>query len=192
MSSWDRSWVAPVGGLSEIAVDSSERYVLIVSPSGRGLYDLATGERVARDRAQPRYDSDWLDEKKRRVRGIGPLASEWLDAVGLWGGSLITRSGNGLLSRAGDPAGQESVVLHTVAGEITLERGIVTKSELSASFEAEPSLSSPRVQTSRYSSCRPTSGSSGLRAVICYSCFPLCARPAAAEPQSRWATPEIA
>jgi hypothetical protein len=127
MNSVDTSWVAFVGGLSEIAIDSSEQYVLVLSPSGRALYELATGERVARDRAQPRYDSDWLDEERRRVRGIGPLEGEWLEAVGLWGGGLPTRYGTLSLSTVSQLGAGESVVLHTGEGQVTLERGIITE-----------------------------------------------------------------
>lgn len=126
-NSVDRSWENPVGGLTEIALDSEEQYILVVSPSGRGLYDLSTGERVARDHAQPRYDSDWLDQGNHRVRGIGPLESQWLEAIGLWGGTLDTRAGSAWLSRGGDPRSQESIVLHTESGTTTLEQGIVTE-----------------------------------------------------------------
>jgi hypothetical protein len=59
MSNSDRSLGQTRGGLTEIALDPSEEYILVVSPSGRGLYELSTGERLARDRAQPRHDSDW-------------------------------------------------------------------------------------------------------------------------------------
>src|SRR5206468_2491235 len=55
------------------------------------------------------------------------LASEWLSAVGLWGGALETRSGSTWLSIAGDAAGQESIILHTATDETTLERGIITE-----------------------------------------------------------------
>lgn len=127
MSSSDRSWVKPVGGLTEIAFDLAQEYVLVVSASGRGLYELSSGERVARDYAQPRYDSDWLDERHHRVRGIGPLESYWLDAVGLWGGTLDTRAGNAWLSRGGDSRAEESIVLHTENGSTTVEQGIVTE-----------------------------------------------------------------
>jgi len=127
MNTWHRRWVAPVGGLTEIAADEANRYLLVVSAAGRGVYDLGTGERVARDYESPRYDSEWLDETEHRVRGIGALEDVWLTAVGLWGGALPLISGGDRLIVTGDPHGAQSLLLHNGAGELRIESKIVTE-----------------------------------------------------------------
>jgi hypothetical protein len=38
-----------VGGATSVGIDSSSRYVVVVSHSGRGLFKLSDGRRIARD-----------------------------------------------------------------------------------------------------------------------------------------------
>src|SRR5256885_4598144 len=38
-----------VGGTTSVGIDPSSRYLLIVSHSGRGLFELCDGKRIARD-----------------------------------------------------------------------------------------------------------------------------------------------
>lgn len=58
-----------VGGLVAVGVDSSDRYLLTVSHSGRGVFDTSTWQRVARDSALA-YPVDG------QAIGIGPLAGQ--------------------------------------------------------------------------------------------------------------------
>ncbi len=58
-----------VGGLVALAFARSERYLLVVTHSGRGVFDLDTGERIARDSAV-------LYPEHGAIVGIGPLSGE--------------------------------------------------------------------------------------------------------------------
>lgn len=69
--------------------------LLVVSHAGRGLFDVSSGQRLARDDEMPAADSDWIDPAHRRVRGIGSAREIWCDMVGLWGGALARQDGTG-------------------------------------------------------------------------------------------------
>lgn len=79
-----------VGGLEFVGFDRVGRYLLIVSSSGRGLFDCSTGEKVARD-------SDclgtWLDDAHLECKGMGPIAEQTVKLAGIGGGGL-RRSGS--------------------------------------------------------------------------------------------------
>ena len=60
-----------VGGVVAIGFDPTGRYVLVVSHSGRGVFDSQTWTRVARDLSLA-YPEDGA------VVGIGPLAGQRL------------------------------------------------------------------------------------------------------------------
>ena len=92
---WRSVLFAAVGGLTEIGFSGAETTLLVVSHDGRGLFDLATGRRIARDDAQPALGSPWMDRETRRVQGIGPSRDEWFAMAGLWGGALQARSPTG-------------------------------------------------------------------------------------------------
>jgi len=91
--SWRRVLSGIVGGLTEVGLSQDEGHLLIVSHSGRGLYDLLQRLRVARDGSVPALSSPWISEANRLVRGIGPRADEWFECVGLWGGALASSLG---------------------------------------------------------------------------------------------------
>ena len=55
-----------IGGVIALGIDPSSTWLLIVSHSGRGLIDLNTGEKVARDE-KPAYPEN------EKIEGIGPL-----------------------------------------------------------------------------------------------------------------------
>ena len=78
-----------VGGLEFVGFDRAGRYLLVVSSSGRGLFDCSTGEKVARD-----FDGHgtWIDEAHLECMGIGPIADEIVRLAGISGGGL-SRSG---------------------------------------------------------------------------------------------------
>lgn len=85
---WRQIVVYPCGGLTEIGLSADERHLLVISASGRGVIETSTGKRVARDYVVPRFDSEWIRMDRRLVKGIGPIADEWVSAVGLWGGMM--------------------------------------------------------------------------------------------------------
>jgi hypothetical protein len=92
---WRRIIVHPVGGLSEVGFTADEEHLLVVSISGRGLIDTATGLRVARDPDEPRAQSVWLDEPRGTAEGIGPATGVRVSVVGLWGGALLPNTSDG-------------------------------------------------------------------------------------------------
>ena len=60
-----------VGGVVAIGFDPTGRYALVVSHSGRGVFDTTTWQRVARDSALAYPENGEAD-------GIGPLAGKRL------------------------------------------------------------------------------------------------------------------
>jgi hypothetical protein len=92
---WRSVLFAAVGGLTEIGFSGAEATLLVMSHDGRGLFDLATGRRIARDDEQPAPNTLWMDRTARRVQGIGPSGDEWFAMAGLWGGALQTVSPTG-------------------------------------------------------------------------------------------------
>ena len=76
-----------MGGLTEVGFADDSDLLLIVSSQGRGVVDCRTGERVARDRAEP--DDSWCDERRLIAKGIGPLEGETIRLAGLHGGGLL-------------------------------------------------------------------------------------------------------
>jgi hypothetical protein len=118
-SPWRRLTTCPIGGLTEVGFTPDERYLLIVSMSGRGLLDLHTGARVGRDPNQPTAHSAWLDESTRTAEGIGPAQGVRVKVVGLWGGELPSDTSDGwriAVERTGDT---ESVVLRNARSATT-------------------------------------------------------------------------
>jgi hypothetical protein len=65
-----------VGGVVAIGFDPTGRFVLVVSHSGRGVFDSRTWERVARDPAIAYPEAG-------EAVGIGPLAGQRLKVVEL-------------------------------------------------------------------------------------------------------------
>ncbi len=94
-SFWEISLQQKTGGLTEIGISLDAEYLLVVSHSGRGVYKIDQNIRVARDYNEPKVDSDWIDDKNHKVKGIGPISSESIKTVGLWGGKLETITKDG-------------------------------------------------------------------------------------------------
>ncbi len=93
--SWRCVLSAAVGGLTEIGFSADETRLLVVSHDGRGLFDLASGQRLARDDEAPVIGSEWIDHDSARVRGIGAAVDEWFDMIGLRGGTLASSTAAG-------------------------------------------------------------------------------------------------
>ena len=85
---WTRLAIHAVGGLTEVGFADDSDFLLVVSSQGRGVIDCKTGERVARDPAEP--DDSWYDERRLRAQGIGPLENHIVRLAGLHGGGLLT------------------------------------------------------------------------------------------------------
>src|SRR5882672_12480209 len=83
---WHHRGSQPVGGLREIGFADGTDHLLVVSESGRGIFDALTGQRLARD-PQP-LDPSWYDEIRLIAKGFGPLASHSIRIAGLMGGGL--------------------------------------------------------------------------------------------------------
>lgn len=75
-----------VGGFEALGFSRDSRYLLIVSSSGRGVYDSESGERLARDSSNEA--GDWYDLEALTVQGIGPLADQSISVAGIHGGGL--------------------------------------------------------------------------------------------------------
>ncbi len=86
VSSWSSFRAVPAGGLWAVGFDESSQFLLIISASGRGLFDRR-GQRIARD-----YDDSlsWYDSEMDTVPGIGPLEGRSISVVGE-GGAITSR-----------------------------------------------------------------------------------------------------
>ncbi len=83
---WQHLTTAAVGGLVAVGFEDDSSALLVVSWSGRSLFDVSTGERLARDR-----DDDvakWTSADYVAAQGIGPLEGVPVVVAGLWGGGL--------------------------------------------------------------------------------------------------------
>ena len=58
-----------IGGVVAIGFDSTNRYALVISHDGRGVFDMTNWERVARDYAAA-YPNDGF------AMGLGPIAGQ--------------------------------------------------------------------------------------------------------------------
>ncbi|MCE9729709.1 hypothetical protein [Pectobacterium sp. IFB5596] len=85
-TAWHPRVEIAVGGLTEIGFSHRQNHLLLViSSSGRGVFNCITGEKVARDVEE--YGS-WYDPINLTCKGIGPLADEDISIAGLCGGGL--------------------------------------------------------------------------------------------------------
>src|SRR5262249_54536073 len=88
---WRKVPTRLVGGLTDVGfLDSSDAWI-VVPQDGRGVFDCATGERLARD---PSHDFEY-DRANLLVRGIGPLAGHLIRTAGLHGGGLALQTADG-------------------------------------------------------------------------------------------------
>ncbi len=92
MSPWKSSGGSAVGGLEAVGYAENSDLLLVVSSSGRGVFDCVTGERVARD-----YDTSdsWYDWAHLLALGIGPLEGQMIRLAGMDGGGLIAATTDG-------------------------------------------------------------------------------------------------
>lgn len=81
-----------LGGLQDLGFAESSDLLLVVSTAGRGLYDLLSGERLARD---PDDSYTWFDAYNLRCQGVGLLTERLIRTAGLSGGGLALESAEG-------------------------------------------------------------------------------------------------
>lgn len=120
---WQQTGFFAVGGLAEVGFSKNSELLLVVSSSGRGVIDCATGARIARD--DESYGNWYVPETLQCV-GIGPLADETVQIAGLHGGGLpiFTRSGESLTVVS--PDWPRSNVIFCPADKIPLADGYQT------------------------------------------------------------------
>lgn len=88
---WRCSGSFAVGGLTDVGFGRHSDLLMVISNSGRGLFNCQTGEKVARE-----YDDgDWQDTLALEAQGIGPLHDQRIRTAGLHGGGLPRSSGDG-------------------------------------------------------------------------------------------------
>ncbi len=115
----DQPWVEMVtraiGGLTEVGF-AGPGVLLVVSHQGRGLFDCATGERLARDGSDA---PDWFDPSGPSSMGIGPYEGVWVPVAGLAGGSLRRDTDDGWSATATI----NSVALHSSDSVQVIDEG---------------------------------------------------------------------
>ncbi len=92
LQGWQEPVIHAIGGLTELGFDESGRYLLVVSHQGRGVIDLQTLKRIARDNDEI---TKFCDYENKIVEGIGSIAGQKIKCVGLWGGSLKDNTSDG-------------------------------------------------------------------------------------------------
>src|SRR3954469_18142200 len=80
---WKRMAAHAVGALTEVGYAENSDLLLVVSSQGRGLFDCLTGERIARDYAEPDGVIDWYDEIRLVARGIAAIENQLVHLAGL-------------------------------------------------------------------------------------------------------------
>jgi hypothetical protein len=88
-----------IGGLVAMAFSADEGLLFVVTHSGRGIFDLTTGERVARD-----YEETY--PKDGAIDGIGPLAGISIEVAEYnLEDDLVLISPSGTFRVTGEPSG---------------------------------------------------------------------------------------
>jgi hypothetical protein len=82
-----------VGGLVAIGFPS-DFHLFALSWNGRGIFDLRTFERIARDHEDP-AGADWFAQDQLSALGIGEFSGRMIPVVGLWGGEGHVRTLDG-------------------------------------------------------------------------------------------------
>jgi len=92
LAGWQEPVIHAIGGLTELGFDESGCYLLVVSHQGRGVIDLQTLKRVARDNNEK---TDYYDFENKTIEGVGPITGQNIKCVGLWGGKLKDNTPDG-------------------------------------------------------------------------------------------------
>lgn len=89
---WRLLPVFAVGGLFQVGYAEDSDLLLVLSSQGRGVFDCATGEKLARDSAD---SHDFFDPVRLTADGFGPLAGQRIRTGGLLGGGLPLTTSDG-------------------------------------------------------------------------------------------------
>ncbi|BCM91462.1 hypothetical protein IAD21_03335 [Abditibacteriota bacterium] len=111
MAPWRRSGSCAVGGLEMVGYGDNSDFILILSSSGRGVFDAINGWKVARDLETYNEDESWFDFTRLQCLGIGPLEGQVVTMAGLWGGGLVRVSDDGFALQAVAPTWPDFRVL---------------------------------------------------------------------------------
>ncbi len=76
---WTQTGRYHVGGTTTVGFSADGTYPLAISSSGRGLFDIATGEKVARD---SQAHGPW--DRETEADGIGPIEGQVIPVFGLF------------------------------------------------------------------------------------------------------------
>jgi hypothetical protein len=108
---WRRISAIAIGGLTEVGFAVGTDLLLVLSAQGRGLFDCATGERLARDYEEPTRDSPWYGDLDLWAMGIGPLQGQRIGLAGIFGGGLRRATADGWGLELVSPDWPESFVV---------------------------------------------------------------------------------
>ena len=127
---------AAVGGLTEIGFLSSTDYLLVVSSSGRGLFDCVSGEKLCRD-PTPQHKGDWYAPQELLAEGIGPASGRLIAIAGLHGGGLPTTTVDGWsLTRVAPDWPLESIFLEPPGKDVMYERHTAACAKIAQDYES--------------------------------------------------------
>jgi len=108
-----------VGGLLGVGFapdpESGEDLLMVVSSEGYGLFDAASGEKIARDRDP---EDGYPDGPDLACPGLGPLAGVRVPIAGLFGGGLHTGGDGGWGIHVVSPEWPKDRVLLSAGGDI--------------------------------------------------------------------------
>ena len=90
---WRQVGVYTIGGLTDVGFAPRSDLLLVVSSTGRGLFDCVNGQKLARDPSAPNVS--WHDPYHLEAQAIGPLTGAVIRTAGQFGGGLprLTRDG---------------------------------------------------------------------------------------------------
>jgi len=83
---WKHNQTWSVGGLWQVGFAEDSDLLIVLTHSGRGIFDCLTGERVARDYTE---GYEFFNQVKLTVQGFGPLEGQLIHTSGLYGGGLL-------------------------------------------------------------------------------------------------------
>lgn len=97
---WKKVASEIIGNIISIGFSKNEKYLLVLSWSGRGVFECSSGEKIARDHSEPYTyedgkEDDWNDDLSMTVKGIGPIDNEDIHIVGMIGGGLHAQTEDG-------------------------------------------------------------------------------------------------
>lgn len=114
-----------VGGVIAVGFAANSELLLVLTHSGRGVVDCATGEVVARC---VDIEDDGGDPHPISLMGIGPLSGQRIHLAGLWGGGLRLMTCDGWVAHRAAPnwPGESAMLCPPHAAELSDDPSAVT------------------------------------------------------------------